>query len=160
MLKWLGGLLAAVVLLFVAVHASPITVSPTNYAAEVAVFHNSVIGVDLTDKGDSLAGSTQSAVGTGSCASSVQLSQAGGTARTAVMSGDYVHVVNVTLTDTSLANACFEVTPTFDGSVLPPVYLNSTSTPNLKDYALCHFDLGTTSASGAYTLEVAVQRIS
>ncbi len=147
-------------LLLAIVHGSMITVSPTSLAAEVGLYHNSISGVDVKDKGVKIASSGQSAAGTGACSSSIILSQTGGAANTTITSGDYVHMVNVTLTNTSLQNACFKVTASYNGLVLTALYLNSTATPTLNDFALCRFDLQTSTLSGAYTLEVQLQRLS
>ena len=150
-------LLAALV---ISVSAAPSIVTNSNYQAEVGQYRNtSQGGLEVRDYGNTPAGSNLTAAGTAAaCGDNILISAGGGTANTAINSGDLVYSVKVLARSSPLppSNTCFTVTLSYNGTPLMPLYVK-TSTPSAGDFAICEWDLGITSLPPLYTLKISVQ---
>src|SRR5881296_857233 len=139
-------LLAALV---ISVSAAPSIVTNSNYQAEVGQYRNtSQGGLEVRDYGNTAAG----------CGDNILISAGGGTANTAITSGDLVYSVKVLARSSPLppSNTCFMVTLSYNGTPLMPLYVE-TSTPSAGDFVICEWDLGITSLPPLYTLKISVQ---
>lgn len=146
--------------LIVAVSAAPSMVSNPMFQAEVGQYRNTAQGgFELRDNGTSPAGASANPAGTtGACGDNILVSTVGGTANTAIVSGDLVYSLKVLARSSPLppVNTCFTVTVSYNGNALTPLYIK-TLTPLPGDFAICKWDLGVASLPALYTLMVSVQ---
>src|SRR3989475_7282277 len=132
-------LLAALV---ISVRAAPSIVTNSNYQAEVGQYRNtSQGGLEVRDYGNSPAGSNLTAAGTAAaCGDNILISAGGGTANTAITSGDLVYLVKGLAKSSLLpaSNTCFMVNLSYNGAPLMPRYVQK-STPSAGDFAICRW---------------------
>ncbi len=158
-MKQLVSLLLLSALIVTVSAASSIVTNPA-FQAEVGQYRNTAQGgFEIRDDGNSPASASANATGTTpGCADNVLISTVGGTANTAIVSGDLVYSVKVLARSSPLppAATCFTVTLSYNGSNLAPLYIK-TVVPLAGDFATCKWDLGITSLPALYTLVVSVQ---
>jgi hypothetical protein len=146
--------------LIVTVSAAPSFVNNPAFQAEVGEYRNTAQGgFEVRDNGNSPAVSNATAAGTTTaCGDNILVSTAGGSANTAIVSGDLVYSVKVLARASPLppSNTCFTVTVSYNGTPLAALFIK-TSTPSAGDFAICKWDLGVTSLPALYTLKVSVQ---
>jgi hypothetical protein len=144
---WYFSAKIALAFLILTVSAVSVTVTTTNYQAELGGatnVTNKLIGID---KGFTKASSPASASG-GSCANNVTFTTtAGTTATTAVTSNDYVYDIQISNTTQTPTSTCYQVALTLTSSsgvqtTYGPLYIATTSTPLAWQPLDAIFDVG------------------
>jgi hypothetical protein len=153
--------LKTILVLVVAVSASSITFTSTNYQSEVGGVLKVANGVTLTDKGFATAALPVSATGTCPSAGNVTFTATPGTANTAIASGDQVYDAQVATTTSTPSVSCFTVTLTITPNGGSPntytVKIASGSSITAGQTIDCKFDVGSTLPSPPYTFLAKVQ---
>jgi hypothetical protein len=144
---WYFSTKIALAFLVLAVSAVSITVTTTNYQAELGgavKVTNKLVGID---KGFSKASSPASASGS-SCANNVTFTTNPGTmATTAISSSDYVYDIQVANNTQTPTSTCYQVALTLTSSnglqtTYGPLYIATTSTPLAWQPLDAKFDVG------------------
>ncbi len=144
--------LSLVVLAF----AVSISVTTTNFQAEIGSVVKVANGLLATDKGFSLASSASLPSGT-SCLAPITFGTSPGTANTLTTGGHLVYDVQVNSTMAAPANSKFNVTLVMGGTTYGPLCIQTPATPANGQTIDCKFDVGTSLPASPYTFKVTVQ---
>ncbi len=154
-IRWV--LVAKIMLsLIVLVSAASITITSTNYQAEIGSSVTVANGLLATDKGFSLAPMGSSAAGT-SCSSPITFGTTPGTANTAIVSGHLVYDVQINSTTSAPVSSKLNVTLVLGGSTYGPLCIQTPASPANGQTIDCKHDVGTTLPVSPYSFKVTVQ---
>jgi len=151
----------ALAVLVLAVSAATITVTPTNYQAELGgavSVNNKLTGID---KGFAKAIAPVAATG-GSCATNVTFTDISGEiVTTDVASNDYVYDIQIANTTQTPTSTCYKVVLTLTPSsglqtAYGPLYIATSSTPLAWQPLDAEFDVGTTLPASPFSFLIAV----
>ena len=149
--------LAAKILLslVVLVSAASITITSSNYQAEIGSSVTVANGLLATDKGFTVASAGVNATGT-SCSSPTTFGPVTGTASTAIVLGDLAYDVQIS-TAGAPANMTFNVTFVLAGTPYGPLCIQTPS-PSVDGQTIdCKYDVGISLPSSPYSFRVLVQ---
>ncbi|TMI07308.1 hypothetical protein E6H34_08330 [Candidatus Bathyarchaeota archaeon] len=151
----------ALAVLVLAVSAATITVTPTNYQAELGGAVNVNNKLTGMDKGFAKAAAPAAATG-GSCATNVTFTDtSGGIVTTDVASNDYVYDIQIANTTQTPTSTCYKVLLTLTLSsgletAYGPLYIATSSTPLAWQPLDARFDVGTTLPASPFSFLIAV----
>src|SRR5712692_1466109 len=146
--------LAAKILLSLAVlvSAASITITSSNYQAEIGSSVTVANVLLATDKGFTVASAGVNATGT-SCSSPITFGPVTGTANTVIVLGHLVYDVQINSTAGALANTKFNVTFVLAGTAYGPLCIETPS-PSVDGQTIdCKYDVGTSLPSSPYTFK-------
>jgi hypothetical protein len=158
---WYFSTKVSLAFLVLAVSAVSVTVTTTNYQAELGGATNVTNKLVGIDKGFTKASSSTSASG-GSCANNVTFTTtAGTTATTAVTSNDYVYDIQISNTTLTPTSTCYQVALTLTSgsgvqTIYGPLYIATTSTPLAWQPLDAIFDVGSSLPASPFSFLIKI----
>jgi hypothetical protein len=141
--------------LFVLVYATNLSVTNTNYQAELGSLFKVASGLVAMDKGFTVASIPAVAVGNVCPTVPVSFAVTPGSANTTILAGHLVYAVQINDTSAPMGNT-YNVTLVLGSSTYGPLCIRTASSA-AGQIILCRFDVGTALPLSPYTFKVTVQ---
>jgi hypothetical protein len=145
----------AMVFLVVLVYATNLSVTNTNYQAELGSLFKVANGLVAIDKGFSVAASGAVAVGNVCPSIPVLFALPPGSANTTIIAGHFVYAVQINDTSAPINNT-YNVTLVLASGTYGPLCIRTALTAG-NQVIVCRFDVGTALPASPYSFKVTVQ---